>query len=29
MEKPLYPNTERIMAAVRAVVGVPAGSSGR
>ena len=29
MEKPLYPNTERVMAAVRAVVGVPAGSSGR
>jgi acetoin:2,6-dichlorophenolindophenol oxidoreductase subunit beta len=29
MEKPLYPDADRIMAAVRTVVGVPAGSSGR
>jgi len=29
MEKPLYPDAERITAAVRAVAGVPAGSGGR
>jgi pyruvate dehydrogenase E1 component beta subunit len=29
MEKPLYPDPERIMAAVRTVTGIPAGSSRR